>query len=112
MHRLDCLSKQQHLVTAQLLAAFFGPGAQPAQERMGFRQPFASRALAFKQEGDGIEPKTINSSIDPKIEHIEHRLLNLGVVVVEIWLVPQEPMQVVLASHRIPVPIRFFEMAE
>mgnify|MGYP001315986102 CR=1 FL=1 len=43
MHRLDGLSQQQHLLTAQLLAAFFGPAAQPAQERMGFRQPLAAR---------------------------------------------------------------------
>ena len=37
LHRLDGLSQQQHLLTAQLLAALCRPGAQPAQEPMGFR---------------------------------------------------------------------------
>ena len=41
---------------------------------------------------DRIKTKTVDAPIDPKVEHIEHRLLNLGVVVVEIGLVPQEIM--------------------
>ncbi|EAQ76650.1 hypothetical protein WH5701_05245 [Synechococcus sp. WH 5701] len=107
LHRLDGLGDQQ-----QVAPGAVHPGAQALEEGMGFRQAFAAGAFALMQEGHRIQAEAINAALHPEVDHLQHRLGNGGVVVVEVWLVMQESVQVVLAGHGIPLPVGGFEVAE
>ena len=72
---------------------------------MRCRQTFAAGAFLFTQKRHGIQPESIDAAFDPEIHHIQHRLLDQRVVVVEIRLMTQESMEVVLPGYLVPFPV-------
>ena len=106
-HGLDCLPEQQNLAAFPIHAL-----TQTLQKCVGLRQPLTTGSLFFEQKRDGVEAEAINTTLQPEIDHLEHRLLHPGVGVVQVGLMPKKPVQVVLLRHRIPLPVGGFEMAE
>ena len=73
---------------------------------MRLGQVLADRALALVEVGHGVEPEAVQAEVEPEAEHLEHRFLDLGVVVVEVGLVGEEPVPVVGAGRSVPRPVR------
>ena len=55
-------------------------------------------------EVDCVEAKVIHTQIKPEVHHIQHLLLNFGVVVVQVRLQSQKIVQVILQAMSIPFP--------
>ena len=53
---------------------------------------------------DGIEAEAVDAALQPEAHHVEHRVLHLGVVEVEVRLLKEEIMEVILPAARIPLP--------
>ena len=73
---------------------------------MGLGQVLAVGALALEQVRDRVEAEAVEPEVEPEAQHVEHRVLDLRVVVVEVGLVGEEPVPVVLAGDRVPGPVR------
>ena len=80
--------------------------ADAPQVLVRLREVLAARALALEQVRDGVEPEAVDPEVEPEAEHVQHRLLHLGVVVVQVRLVREEAVPVVLPGHRVPRPVR------
>jgi hypothetical protein len=63
-------------------------------------------ALALVQVGHRVEPEAVDAEVEPELEHLDHRVLDLGVVEVQVRLVGEEPVPEVLAAHRVERPVR------
>src|SRR5215218_6379579 len=72
----------------------------------------AVRALAFDEVWDRIEPQAIHPGVEPEAHHAHHRLEDLRVVVVQVWLVGEEAMPVVLAGLLVPGPVGSLRVGE
>ena len=68
------------------------------QERVRLGQVLAVRALALVEVGHGVEAEAVEPEVEPEAEDVEHRLLHLGVVVVQVGLVGEEAVPVVGAG--------------
>jgi hypothetical protein len=62
-------------------------------------------ALALDQVGHRVGAKAVEAPLEPELHHLEHLLLDLGVVPVEVRLVREEAVPVVLPGHRVPRPV-------
>ena len=80
-------------------------GAHAFEERVRLGQVLAVGALTREQVGHCVEPQPVEPELQPEADHVEHRLLDLGVVVVEVRLVVEEAMPVVGARDRVPRPV-------
>ena len=80
--------------------------AHALQVVVGLGQVLADGAVALEQVGHGVEPKAVEAEVEPEAQNVEHRRLNLGVVVVEVRLMREEAVPVVLAGDRVPGPVR------
>ena len=81
-------------------------GAHALQERVRLGQVLAVRPVALVEIRDGVEPEAVEADVEPEAQDVQHLLLHVGVVVVEIRLVREEAVPVVLAAQRIPRPVR------
>ena len=70
------------------------------------RQVLAVRALVLEEVRHGVEPEAVEAEVEPEAQHLEHRVLDLRVLVIEVGLVVEEAVPVVLAAHGIPRPVR------
>ena len=61
-------------------------------------QVLAVGAVALVQVGHGVEPEAVHAEVEPEAQDLEHRLLDLGVVEVEVRLVGEEAVPVVGAA--------------
>ena len=87
--------------------------AQVLEGLVGLGQVLAVGALALEQVGHGVEAQPVHAHlVQPEVDDLEHRLLDLGVVPVEIGLVRVEAMPVVRAGHAVPRPVRMLEVLE
>ena len=86
--------------------------AQPLDDRVGFAQVLVVGALPFDEIRNGVEPKAVDSHVEPEPHNLEHRLNDLRIVEVQIRLMTEEAMPVVRLGHRIPGPIRSFRIGE
>ncbi len=66
---------------------------------MGLEQVLAVGAVALEQIGNGVEAEPVEAEVEPEADHVEHGLLDLGVVEVEVRLVAEEPVPEVLLAH-------------
>ena len=66
---------------------------------------FSPLVLALMQVGHGVEPEAVHPEVEPEAQHFEHRLLDLGIVVVRIRLVGEEAVPEVRA--RLVVHVQF-----
>jgi len=62
-------------------------------------------ALPFVQVGDGVQPEPVDAQVQPEPQHLEHGVLDLRVLVVQVRLVGEEPVPVVLAADLIEGPV-------
>ena len=82
---------EQHAVRVVLVDL----APDPLEVGVGLGQVLAVGALALEQVGHGVEPEAVEPEVEPEAQHVEHRLLDLGVVVVEVGLVGEEAVPVV-----------------
>ncbi len=75
------------------------------EKHMGLGQVLAVGALPLEQIGHGVQPEAVDSEVQPEPQHVDHRVLDVGIVVVQVRLMGEEAMPVVLLAHRIPRPI-------
>ena len=59
-----------------------------------------------------VEAEAVEPEVEPETEDLEHRLLDLGALVVQIRLVAEEAVPVVLAANRIVRPVRGLRVDE
>ena len=72
---------------------------------VGLGQVLAVGAGPLEEVGHRVEPEPVEAHVEPEAHRLEHRLEDLGVVVVEVGLVREEPVPVVLLPHRVPGPV-------
>ena len=82
------------------------------EEGVRLRKVLAVGALAFKQIGHRVQPKSVDAEIEPEPQHVDHRFLDGRIVVVEVGLVGEEPVPVELLAHRIEGPVRLLGVDE
>jgi len=99
---------EQHLV-AELLVDV---PAELAEERVGFRQVFAVRALALEEVRHCVEAEPVDSEAEPEVEDLEHLAPDVGAVVVQVGLVRVEAVPVVGLGGGVPGPIRGLKVLE
>ena len=90
--------REQHAI----LVARVDLGPDPPEEAVRLGQVLPVRAVALVQIRHGVEPEPVEAEVEPEAEHVQHLLLHLGVVVVQVGLVAEEPVPVVLRSERGP----------
>ena len=73
---------------------------------MRLGQVLAVGAVALEEVGHGVEAEAVEAEVEPEAQRLEHRLLDLGVVVVEVRLVGEEAVPVVLAGLLVERPVR------
>ena len=79
---------------------------------MRLGQVLAVRALALEQVGHGVEAEAVEPEVEPEAQHLEHRVLDLGVVVVEVGLVGEEAVPEVGLGLLVPRPVRGLGVGE
>ena len=82
------------------------------QQSVGLGQVLAVGALALVEVGHGVEPHAVDAHVEPEVHHLEHRLAHRRLVEVQVRLVGVEAVPVVGAGHRVPGPVRGFEVLE
>ena len=75
-------------------------------------QVLAVGALALVEVGHGVEPEAVHAEVEPEAQDLEHRLLDLGVVEVEVRLVGEEAVPEVGARLVVPGPVRGLGVGE
>ena len=76
------------------------------EEDVRLVEVLAVRAVALVEVGHGVEAKAVEAEVQPEAQDVEHRLADLGVVVVEVGLVMKEAVPVVRAALLVPRPVR------
>ena len=79
--------------------------ADGLQRLVGLGQVLAVAAGTLEEIGHGVEPEPVEAHVEPEAHRLQDRLEDLGVVVVEVGLVGEEPVPVVLLAHRVPGPV-------
>ena len=99
---------QQHAV--RVLGVDLRPHALEVVVRLG--QVLAVRAVALVQVRHRVEPEAVHAEVEPEAQDLEHRLLDLGVVEVEVRLMGEEPVPEVGAGLVVPRPVRRLGVGE
>ncbi len=99
---------QQHAV--RVLRVDLRAHALEVVVRLG--QVLAVGAVALVEVRHGVEPEAVHAEVEPEVQDLEHRRLDLGVVVVEVRLVREEAMPVVGAGLVVPGPVRHLGVGE
>ena len=68
------------------------------EHRVRFGQVLVVRAFALAQVRHGVEPQRIDAEVEPELHHVDHRVDDRRVVVVQIGLVREEAVPVRTAS--------------
>ena len=87
-------------------------GAHPLEVLVRLRQVLAVRALALVQIRNRVETEAVDAEVEPEAQDVQHRLLHVRVVVVQVGLVAEEAVPVVLTAHRIERPVRRLRVEE
>jgi hypothetical protein len=77
-----------------------------------FRQVLVVGPLADAQVRHGVEPQRVDAEIEPELHHVDHRVDDRRVVVIQIRLVREEAVPEVLASDRVEGPVRLLGVGE
>ena len=73
---------------------------------MGLGEVLAVGAGPLVEVGDRVEPEAVEAHVEPEGHRLQHGVVDLGVVEVEVGLVVEEPVPEVLLAHRVPRPVR------
>ena len=80
-------------------------GPDPLQVLVRLLQVLAVGALPLVQVGHGVEPEAVDAEVQPEPQHLDHRVLDPGVLEVQVRLVGEEPVPVVLTADRVEGPV-------
>ena len=80
--------------------------ADAAQVLVGLGEVLAVGAVALEQVRHGVEAEAVEAEVEPEADDVEHRVGDLGVVVVEVGLVVEEAVPEVLAALLVVGPVR------
>ena len=72
---------------------------------MRLREVLAVGAGALVEVRHGVEAEAVETHVEPEAERLQHRVVHLRVVEVEVRLVVEEPVPEVLLAHRVPGPV-------
>ena len=73
---------------------------------MGLLEVLAVGAGTLVEVGDRVETEPVDAHVEPERQRLEHRLVDLGVVEVQVRLVAVEAVPEVLLADRVPRPVR------
>ena len=76
-----------------------------AQEVVGLLEVLPVGAGALVEVGHGVEAEAVEAHVEPERHRVQHRVVDLGVVEVEVRLVVEEPVPEVLLADRVPRPV-------
>ena len=79
---------------------------------MRLGQVLAVGPVALEEVGHGVEAEAVEAEVQPEAQDVEHRLADLGVVVVEVGLVGEEAVPVVGPGDVVPRPVRRLGVGE
>ncbi len=82
------------------------------EELVGLGQVLAVGALALEQVGDGVEPQAVDAAIEPEVHGLQHGLLDLWALEVQVGLVRVEAVPVIRSSGVVPGPVGDLEVLE
>ena len=80
--------------------------AQLLDHLMGLGEVLVGRPLAHAEVGDRVEAQPVDPERQPEVHQPDHGLHDLGVVVVEVWLVGKEAVPIVGLRGGVPGPVR------
>ena len=100
--------RQQHFPRIQLVELL----TELLEKDMRLRQVLACGALPLVQIGNGIETKRIDAELQPELEDFEQRVMDRGIIEIQIGLMRIEAMPVVRLGDRVPCPIRSLKVLE
>ena len=72
---------------------------------MGLLEVLPVGAGSLVEVGHGVEPEAVETHVEPEGHRVHDRVVDLGVVEVEVRLVVEEPVPEVLLAHRVPRPV-------
>ena len=72
---------------------------------MRLGQVLAVGAGPLVEVGHGVEAEAVEAHVEPERHRLQHRVVDLGVVEVEVGLVVEEAVPEVLLAHRVPRPV-------
>ncbi len=72
---------------------------------MRLGEVLAVRPVPLEEVRHRVEPEPVDAEVEPEAQHLEHRLLHLRVVEVEVGLVVEEAVPEVLAAQRVERPV-------
>ncbi|CNG84223.1 Uncharacterised protein [Mycobacterium tuberculosis] len=87
-------------------------GADAFEVGVGFGEVLAVGAFAGVQVGDGVQAESVDAQVEPEAQVLQHGVLDVGVVVVEVGLVGEEAVPVVLAADGVVGPVGGFGVDE
>ena len=87
-------------------------GPQPPQELVRLGEVLAVRPGPLEQVGHGVEAEAVEPDVEPELDHVHHGVADVGVVVVQVGLVVEEPVPVELAAGVVIGPVRRFGVDE
>ena len=87
-------------------------GPHPLEVVVGLGEVLAVRVVRLVQVRHGVEPEAVHAEVEPEPEHLDQRVLDLGVLVVEVGLVREEPVPVIGAGLVVPGPVRRLGVGE
>ncbi len=99
---------EQHAVGVVLVDLL----AHLLQELVRLPQVLADRALSLVQVGHRVQPEAVQAHVEPEAQRLQHRVVDLGVVVVEVRLMGEEAVPVVGARDRVIGPVRRLGVGE
>ena len=87
-------------------------GPHPLEVLVRLGQVLAVGAVALEQVRDRVEPEAVQPEVEPEAQDLEHRRLDLWVVVVEVGLMGVEAVPEVGAGLIVPGPVRRLGVGE
>ena len=80
-----------------------GPQALQIVVRLG--QILTVGAFSLVEIGDSVDAKAVHADVQPMAHHLQHLLLDFGVVIIQVRLVVEKAVPVVGSSQGIPRPV-------
>ena len=82
------------------------------EELVGLGQVLPVGARPLVEVGHRVEPEAVQAHVEPEGQRLEDRVVDLGVVEVEVRLVGEEAVPEVLLTDRVPRPVRGLRVHE
>jgi hypothetical protein len=87
-------------------------GANMFDHRMRFRKIFVVGALTLAQIRNRIQPKPVDTRVEPSLHHLNDSSDDPRVIEIKIRLMTEKAMPIVGVGFGVPGPVRFFRVCE